>query len=143
MLFDTLISFLHKSQFQEFPVMVLDSMGELASVYGLASAAIVGGSIDEKVGGHNPLEVIQQKVPLLMGPNCRNFADIVEQLQKNDAIKICTSAHEFMQNLDSLLKDDSASNAMVERALAVLKSNSGAMSSTLEQVAALPLKGRN
>ena len=132
-----------ETQGSDCPAMILDSMGELASVYGLASAAIVGGSIDEKVGGHNPLEVIQQRVPLLMGPNCRNFADIIEQLQKNDAIKICNSANEFMRDLNSLLNDPLGAVEMVDRASQVLKSNSGAMSLTLAHVGSLPVKKRN
>lgn len=110
-------------------ILVLDTMGELAAVYGLARVAFVGGSIDEKVGGHNPLEVIQQEVPLLMGPNYRNFADIVEQLQQAEAIRICATADQFLREIRALLAEHDP--RMVALASAVLEKNRGALQLTL------------
>lgn len=115
------------------PVMILDTMGELASVYGLAQAAVVGGSIDAGVGGHNPLEVIQQNVPLLMGPNYRNFADIVAQLLEAEAVAICKHADEFIRQLEAMMKDQAKALAMSERARQILENNRGALALTLDQ----------
>src|SRR5579862_2140898 len=70
-------------------VFLLDSIGELASVYSLATAAFVGGSL-VPAGGHNPLEPAQFGVPVLMGPHYENFRDIVEALRKKEAIRIVT-----------------------------------------------------
>ncbi|HOI92435.1 MAG TPA: glycosyltransferase N-terminal domain-containing protein, partial [Candidatus Rifleibacterium sp.] len=86
-------------------ILLLDSMGELAALYRLADVAFVGGSIDAAVGGHNPLEVMQQHVPLLMGPNCRNFADIVEQLKTADGIEIVADATQLQNAVKNLLAD--------------------------------------
>jgi 3-deoxy-D-manno-octulosonic-acid transferase len=115
----------------DWQIMLLDTMGELAAVYGLARVAFVGGSIDDKVGGHNPLEVIQQKVPLLMGPNFRNFADIVEQLQQAEAIKICVTAADFQREINQLLSD--SDQRMVGAATEVLEKNRGALQFTLDR----------
>src|ERR1700733_148181 len=60
-------------------VFLLDSIGELASVYSLADVAFVGGSL-VAAGGHNPLEPAQFRVPIVMGPHYENFRAIVEQL---------------------------------------------------------------
>lgn len=68
-------------------VFLLDSIGELASVYSLATTAFVGGSL-VPAGGHNPLEPAQFGVPVLMGPHYENFRGIVEALRKNEAIRI-------------------------------------------------------
>src|SRR5580700_8846447 len=68
-------------------VVLLDSIGELASVYALASVAFVGGSL-VPAGGHNPLEPAQFAVPVVMGEHYANFRGIVEALQSKDAIKI-------------------------------------------------------
>src|SRR5580698_291583 len=68
-------------------IVLLDSIGELASVYSLASVAFVGGSL-VPAGGHNPLEPAQFGVPVVMGPHFANFRGIVEALQSKDAIKI-------------------------------------------------------
>jgi len=57
-------------------VLLLDTMGQLASAYGLGHAAIVGGGWRFH-GGHNPLEPLRWGVPTLVGPRFSNFGDIV------------------------------------------------------------------
>ena len=49
-------------------IVLLDTIGELASVYSLATVAFVGGSL-VPAGGHNPLEPAQFGVPIVMGPH--------------------------------------------------------------------------
>ncbi len=68
-------------------VFLLDSMGELASVYSLASVAFVGGSL-VPAGGHNPLEPAQYAVPIVMGPYTENFRGIVAVLIDTEAIRV-------------------------------------------------------
>ena len=56
-------------------VLLLDSIGELASLYGLADGAFVGGSL-VSAGGHNILEPAAfGKIPVF-GPSMENFAEI-------------------------------------------------------------------
>lgn len=117
-------------------ILMLDTMGELASVYSLAQAAFVGGSIDAAVGGHNPLEVMQQHVPLLMGPNCRNFADIVEQLRAVGGIIVTETAETFSSSMFRLLNDRAAARLQIQAADAVLEKNRGCLERTL--AAAIP-----
>ncbi|HVO30394.1 MAG TPA: glycosyltransferase N-terminal domain-containing protein, partial [bacterium] len=56
-------------------VILLDTSGELAAVYGLASAVFVGGSLIPR-GGHNPLEPLAFGVPVAFGPHTANFDDV-------------------------------------------------------------------
>jgi 3-deoxy-D-manno-octulosonic-acid transferase len=65
-------------------VMLLDTMGELASAYRLGHAAMVGGGWRAR-GGHNPLEPLRWGVPTLIGPGFSNFADIVGPLLESAA----------------------------------------------------------
>ena len=105
-------------------VFLLDSIGELASVYSLATAAFVGGSL-VPAGGHNPLEPAQFRIPVVMGPHYENFRAIVEQLRVQDAIRIVQPdaiRHEFA----ALLADEESARAMGERAYAVFSSEAGA-----------------
>lgn len=60
-------------------VVVLDTFGELASVYALALTAIIGGTLFDR-GGHNPLEAIALGVPVIVGPSTFNFAHIYKEL---------------------------------------------------------------
>lgn len=60
-------------------VVVLDTFGELASVYALALTAIIGGTLFDR-GGHNPLEAIALGVPVIVGRSTFNFAHIYKEL---------------------------------------------------------------
>jgi 3-deoxy-D-manno-octulosonic-acid transferase len=115
-------------------VMILDTMGELAAVYALADVAFVGGSLTGDIGGHNPLEVIQQSVPLLMGPNCRNFSDLVEELRVAEAMLICSDAAAVEKSIDRVLADKNLAETMVANADKVLQANRGVLSATLQLV---------
>src|SRR5436305_123054 len=68
-------------------ILLLDTIGELASVYSLASVAFVGGSL-LPAGGHNPLEPAQFGVPVVMGPHYANFRAITDDLLAHDALRI-------------------------------------------------------
>ena len=68
-------------------IVLLDTIGELASVYSLASVAFVGGSLIP-AGGHNPLEPAQFGVPIVMGPHYANFRAITEDLLAHQALRI-------------------------------------------------------
>jgi 3-deoxy-D-manno-octulosonic-acid transferase len=68
-------------------VVLLDTIGDLATVYGLADIAFVGGSLLKR-GGHNPLEPARFGVPVVMGPSYENFRDIVAKMQAASAIRI-------------------------------------------------------
>jgi 3-deoxy-D-manno-octulosonic-acid transferase len=74
-------------QYDELEIVVLDTIGDLAAVYGIADIAFVGGSLVKR-GGHNPLEPAQFAVPVVMGPSFENFRDVVTKMQAADAIRI-------------------------------------------------------
>ncbi|MGM0600133.1 MAG: 3-deoxy-D-manno-octulosonic acid transferase [Candidatus Rifleibacteriota bacterium] len=128
---------------EESEVMLLDTMGELASVYALADVAFVGGSIDPNVGGHNPLEVIQQNVPLFMGTNNRNFADIIEQLQNAKAVYLNDNPESILEKGIECLSDKNLAAKMKKNASMVLEKNKGAMTRTIKEVATVIDKALN
>ena len=66
-------------------VFLLDSIGELASLYQLGACAFVGGSL-ENSGGHNILEPAGFGVPVIVGPHTHNFRDIVGLFRRADAL---------------------------------------------------------
>ncbi|QNI33230.1 3-deoxy-D-manno-octulosonic acid transferase [Alloacidobacterium dinghuense] len=105
-------------------IFLLDSIGELASIYSLATVAFVGGSLVSG-GGHNPLEAAQFRVPVVMGPNYQNFRTIVDVLRAQDAIRIVQPT-EIGNELNVLLSDELATKAIGERAHAVFSAEAGA-----------------
>jgi 3-deoxy-D-manno-octulosonic-acid transferase len=113
-------------------IVLLDTIGELASVYSLAAVAFVGGSV-VPAGGHNPLEPAQFGVPIVMGPHYVNFRAIVDELRAHEAVRIASS-EVLAAALTGLLTDSSAAQAMGARARAVFEKQSGA---TARAIAAL------
>jgi 3-deoxy-D-manno-octulosonic-acid transferase len=105
-------------------VVLLDSIGELASVYALASVAFVGGSL-VPAGGHNPLEPAQFAIPVVMGTHYANFRAIIDTLLQAEALKLATT-ETLVPMLENLLTDDEAANTLGVRALEVFHHESGA-----------------
>ncbi len=78
----------HVANPESFPVMVLDTLGELQKVYGLASAAFVGGSLIRR-GGQNPLEPARWGVPVIFGPSMENFQEMADLfLERKGAVQV-------------------------------------------------------
>lgn len=116
-------------------ILLLDSIGELASLYSLASVAFVGGSLFP-TGGHNPLEPAQFRVPIVMGPHYANFRAIVDDLRAQEAIHIAPRER-LAPSLVSLLGDREDARAMGERAHQVFEQHAGATARTLHALEAL------
>ena len=112
-------------------VVLLDSIGELAGVYALASVAFVGGSL-VPAGGHNPLEPAQFGVPILTGTHTQNFRGIMSALLMEDAIAV-TTPQDLHATLHRLLTSPEAA-AMGQRAYTVFEQQSGAFERTLATV---------
>jgi 3-deoxy-D-manno-octulosonic-acid transferase len=105
-------------------IVLLDTIGELASVYSLAAVAFVGGSLIP-AGGHNPLEPAQFGVPIVMGPNYVNFRAITEDLRAHYGLSIATKDN-FASTLIELLQDTDTAKSMGERARQVFDQQAGA-----------------
>jgi 3-deoxy-D-manno-octulosonic-acid transferase len=111
-------------------VVVLDTLGELAALYALADAAFVGGSLVAH-GGQNPLEPVAAGCPVIIGPDSRNFADVVRQLDDAGAIKRAVDADALFRALDRIFRDPDHGSMMAQRARTTLQANSGATARTL------------
>lgn len=117
-------------------IFLLDSIGELASVYSLGSVAVVGGGF-LSAGGHNPLEPAQFGVPIIMGPHYENFRGIVEKLQAANAVSIA-SPSTLAALLKYLLTDEGEANAMGARARSVFENEAGATTRAVTALLAMP-----
>jgi 3-deoxy-D-manno-octulosonic-acid transferase len=116
-------------------VVLLDTIGELASVYSLAAVAFVGGSL-VAAGGHNPLEPAQFGVPIVMGPHYENFRAITEDLLKEDALTI-TTKEDLAEKLRELLTDYAMAERMGRRARQVFDEQAGATERTVDALGKL------
>jgi 3-deoxy-D-manno-octulosonic-acid transferase len=109
---------------------LLDSIGELASLYEFADMAFVGGSLVPK-GGHNVLEAAQFGIPIIVGPSTENFRDMVRVFQRADALRVVT-AQSLTPTVLTLLQDEAERARLGHCALEVMGMQQGATERTVE-----------
>jgi 3-deoxy-D-manno-octulosonic-acid transferase len=111
-------------------VFLVDTIGELASLYALADVAFVGGSLVPR-GGHNIIEPAQHGVATMVGNHTENFRDVVSLFQGQDAVRVVGPA-EFPVVLMDLLSNDEERIALGRRGAETLRSQMGATEKTLQ-----------
>ncbi len=117
-------------------VLLLDTIGELAALYGLADAVFIGGSL-EPAGGHNPLEPAAfAKVPVF-GRSMDNFREIAATLLESGAAIQVESAAQLSAAWISLLENDERRAQMGLAAREIVARNRGATAKTLDRVAGI------
>lgn len=108
-------------------VMLGDTMGEMMLFYGLSDIAFVGGSL-VKHGGHNPLEPIAFKIPVISGIYTFNFPEVFDKLREvNGVIEIASTAEALAESVDFLFKHPKQKANISLAAFDVLKENQGAL----------------
>lgn len=116
-------------------VVILDTIGELARAYRLATLVFVGGSFTER-GGQNILEPAGQGKPVLFGPNMENFHDSVQVLVGRGGIQV-KDEHHLHQVMDELLRRPGDLKELGDMALGTVRQVSGASARNAERMASL------
>jgi 3-deoxy-D-manno-octulosonic-acid transferase len=117
-------------------VVVLDTIGELAQVYQLATAVFVGGSLADH-GGHNILEPAIYGKPIVFGSHMQNFKEIADAFLSNDAAVQVHSDRELEEALLTLVTDSVHRARLGAAARALVEANRGAKTKTLAVIADL------
>jgi len=117
-------------------VVVLDTLGELAQLYPLATVVFVGGSLVPS-GGHNILEPAVAGKPVIVGPYMENFQEIADKFRAEGALVQVDSAEELAREVTSLLTDEVRRRSLGERAKNLVDRNRGALRSTVDGLAGL------
>jgi 3-deoxy-D-manno-octulosonic-acid transferase len=141
------ISFSVRSQLSETQpnlsdVVILDTIGELTTVFSFSRIAVIGGSFVPK-GGHNPLEAIAQNIPVIYGPYMSNFKDMSQViLEAHAGIQISETglseagkwAEPLVAAITALLTQPEYYATMVENGKALLDDNRGAKAFLLKAI---------
>lgn len=117
-------------------VIVLDTVGELAQLYGLADVVFMGGSLVE-AGGHNMLEPALRRKPVLFGPHTTNFREPAAVLVGSRGGIVVHDAGELGAQLKRLLADASLRAELGGAAYDAVAARHGAVRATLELVTRL------
>jgi 3-deoxy-D-manno-octulosonic-acid transferase len=122
----------------DFPVILVDSMGELAKFYGLGTVAFVGGSL-MPFGGHNPLEPAAWGVPVLLGPHTEHFAQAASSLVAAGGAQVVNQAQDLAQAVIQLMSHPREAKRRGKQARQVVASSQGAAVETVELLQKLML----
>jgi 3-deoxy-D-manno-octulosonic-acid transferase len=104
------------------PVVLVDTMGELGPLWGLADVAFVGGSLDGRRGGQNMIEPAAFGAAVVFGPYVWNFADTAARLidahaacQVADAGQLETVVRMLLEDTEKRCNLGDAARAFVQR----------------------------
>jgi 3-deoxy-D-manno-octulosonic-acid transferase len=120
-------------------VFLVDSIGELAALYSLATVAFVGGSLVPR-GGHNILEPALYGVPVVTGNHYQNFRDMVNYFRECNAVRVVGVA-ELPLVFMELIESREARESLGRNALVALESQRGATARTVTALVQLMGQG--
>ncbi|MFQ6372839.1 lipid IV(A) 3-deoxy-D-manno-octulosonic acid transferase [Shewanella sp. YIC-542] len=124
------LAFVRRSQTLEITaetqVLLGDTMGELLGLYSCGDVAFVGGSLIVH-GGHNPLEAAALGLPVLMGPNYRDFKEITDMLVAAGAMHIVSDAAQLAAAIGQLWSSPARWQQASKAGLSVVTANKGAL----------------
>lgn len=106
-------------------IVVLDSIGELLTVYSFSRVAVMGGSFVEK-GGQNPLEPLSQRVPVIFGKHMHNFSEISRMVLEAQAGYQVNSQQELANAITGLLTQPEMHDIIAEHGQRLIENNRGA-----------------
>lgn len=115
----------------QYPVLLIDTIGELGRIYSVGDVVFVGGSLINH-GGHNVLEPAAHAKPILVGPSMQNFKDSYSLLSKVGACKMVSGIPELTKELLDIINDDKRRAKMGAASLQVIKENRGAAVRSIE-----------
>jgi 3-deoxy-D-manno-octulosonic-acid transferase len=113
-------------------VVLVDTIGELGALWGLADVAFVGGSLDGRRGGQNMIEPAAYGAAVLFGPHVWNFRDTAERLVSSGAAIQVHDRTELETAVRRLLKDASERRRLGTVAQQFVLAQQGATARTID-----------
>ncbi|MBI3681619.1 MAG: tetraacyldisaccharide 4'-kinase [Acidobacteria bacterium] len=112
-------------------VLLVDSMGELSSLFPLADVVFMGGTLVDR-GGHNILEPAFFARPVIIGPHMENFPDIADEFRASGAVLEIADAGGLAGAVGKLLDDEQTRKRLGERARELAEAKRGATEHAVE-----------
>lgn len=122
-------------------VVLLDTVGELAGLYGVADVVFVGGSL-VPVGGHNAIEPAAWGRVTVFGPHMHNFREAARALEEAGGALRLGGPAELAPTVAALLGDPGGRAVRGAAARATVEAHRGACERTLAALARILEAGR-
>jgi 3-deoxy-D-manno-octulosonic-acid transferase len=117
-----------------FDVLILDTFGELASLYAVCDVAIVGNSFLPQSTGQTPLQALAQGKPVIFGPSMVNFRDIAALILQSDAGFQVSSSLELTNKIVELMHKPMLLKEIAIRGTELIQHNRGAAERYSEEI---------
>jgi tetraacyldisaccharide 4'-kinase len=114
-------------------VVLLDSIGELASLFPLADVVFMGGTLARR-GGHNILEPAACGKAIVTGPHLENFAAIAAEFREQRAFLEIGGASQLAGAVASLIGNPELREELGARAAALAASRRGATGKAVSEI---------
>ncbi len=114
----------------DYEIIVLDTVGELADLYSIGDAIFVGGSM-VPVGGHNLIEVVIHKKPVLYGKYTETIKESVALLNGNGGIMV-ESEDQLCSIISDLIEHPEEVARLGEKAFAVIDHKAGTLATVTD-----------
>lgn len=109
---------------------IINTIGELLNWYKLSDLVIMGGTFMGTMGGHNILEAIYFKKPVIVGKYMYNFIEIYEYMK--EAVVTCYDKDKLSDSIKELYENEELRNSLAEKGYNLLIQNNGASKKTLD-----------
>ena len=119
------------------PIVLLDTVGELGTAWGLADVGFVGGTLDGHRGGQSMIEPAGYGVPSVFGPHVWNFRDAARRLVEVGGAAMVRDAAALEAELAKLIADAGLRERMGNHARELVRRQQGATARTLAVIAAI------
>ncbi|HTS30297.1 MAG TPA: tetraacyldisaccharide 4'-kinase [Bryobacteraceae bacterium] len=114
-------------------VLLLDTIGELSSLFAIADVVFMGGSLARR-GGHNILEPALFAKPVIVGPHMENFRDIADHFRTAGASVEIAGGADLAATVIRLLENPDTAREIGRAALECAQSRRGATSRAVDEV---------
>lgn len=114
-------------------VLIGDTMGELMFWYATADIAFIGGSLITR-GGHNPLEPIATKTPIISGRHVFNFQQLYDRLQDVNGVRFVDDVEQLAQQIVQLLSNPVQGQTMAASAAEEFATEHGATARVMDDI---------
>ncbi len=124
------------------PVLLLDTLGELAGLLERGDAIFIGGSLVAGIGGHNVLEASVVGKPVIFGPHMGNFPQISRGLLAAGGGFVVHNAAQLAETAGRLISDRAFAEDAGRRGAELVRANRGATAKTSAAVMPFLAEGR-
>jgi 3-deoxy-D-manno-octulosonic-acid transferase len=117
--------------FDDYDLLIVDSMGELLKFYNISDLTFVGGSLVH-IGGHDPVEPASLGKAVLFGPHMENSLEAATALNRDGGAVQVSNRQEIIKLLEEITQDRSIAQEMGVKAKNTILSLSGATKRTVD-----------